>query len=176
MMAAVERDWFDVIVGFSGALNALVLLALTIVLVPAIWSFAQSLKHLHALLDQVHDDIRPLTRHANRIAASVDDITETVRAEVQGVAKTIGQANQGLNRAVESTDKRMREVGALLDVAQQEAERAFVSTAAAVHGVRAGASAALRRDQRPPDAAKDTPARPARPARPRVRARRKPAE
>lgn len=162
------RDWFDAVVGFASALNTLVLLVLTVVLVPAALSFTRSMRQLGALLDRVYDDIKPLAEHANRIAASVDDITDSIRAEVKGVSETIAEANQGLHRAVESTEQRIRKFGALVDVAQQEAERAFVSTAAAVEGVRAGASAAVRREKPESDGTTQ-----ARPPRPRVRTRRK---
>lgn len=171
-MVPADRGWFDTMVGVAGALNAVLLLVLLAILAPGMWSFLRSLRELRAILDRVYDDLKPFTGHANRIAANIDDITETVRAEVKAMTATIAQANQGLNRAVESTEKRIREVGALLDVAQKEAERAFVSTAAAVHGVRAGAAAAVRRDKKAPEAG-EPDASPATPARPRVRARRK---
>ena len=168
-MVAAGRDWFDTMVGAAGALNAILLLVLLVILAPGMWSFLRSLRELRALLDRMYDDLKPFTGHANRIAANLDDITATVRDEVKGMTATVAQANDGLSRAVASTEKRIREVGALLDVAQQEAERAFVSTAAAVHGVRAGASAAVRREKKSPDAGEPA----AMPAHPRVRARRK---
>ena len=159
------RDWFDTVVGVAGALNTLVLFALVVVLVPAVWSFTQSLKQLRALLDRIYDDLKPLTHHANRIAANVDEITETVRGEVKNVTDTIAQANQGLNKAVSSTEERIRKFGALVDVAQSEAERVFVSGAAAVRGAKAGARAVTGREtDEVGDNGDDTP-------RPRVRSR-----
>lgn len=173
-MVAAGRDWLDTLVGVSSALNTLLLLALLVLLAPTVWSFTRNMRQLRALLDRVYDDLKPLAGHANRIASNLDEITESVRAEVKGVTDTIAQAKHGLHRALESTDQRIRKVGALLDVAQEEAERAIVSTAATVRGVRAGA-AAMRRDKQPangpPPSAETTP-RP-RPPRPRVRARRK---
>lgn len=163
-----ERDWFDTIVGVASALNSLVLLALVVVLIPAVVAFTRSLRQLRELLDRVYEDLRPMTSHANRIAASVDEIADSVRSEVKQVSETIGQASRGLNAAVQSTERRLRDLGALMDVAQQEAERAFVSTAAAVQGVRAGAAAA-----RSPEDNEDGEPRERRPAHPRVRARRK---
>jgi len=170
-VVAASRDWFDTIVGVASALNTLVLLALVLVLVPAVWSFTQSLRQLRALLDRVYDDLKPLTNHANRIAANVDEITDSVRTEVTQVAHAVSQASQGINRAIASTERRLTEFGALVDVAQEEVERAFVSTAAAVEGVKAGARAATRPDEVDDDAADG--ADDVRPAHPRVRARRK---
>jgi uncharacterized protein YoxC len=139
-MTPADRDWFDVLVGVASALNTLVLLALIVVLVPAVVALTKNLKQLRTLLDRAYDDLKPFTDHANRIAANVDEISESVRDEVKQVKETVGQATRGLQSAVESTERRLRDFGALMDVAQSEAERVVVSTAAAVHGVRAGAA------------------------------------
>ncbi|MEK7402761.1 MAG: DUF948 domain-containing protein [Gemmatimonadota bacterium] len=145
-MTPADRDWFDTLVGVASALNTLVLLVLVIVLVPAVLAFTKSLKQLRGLMDKAYDDLKPLTENANRIAASVNEITETVRDEVKQVSETIGQATRGLHTAVASTERRLRDFGALMDVAQSEAERVVVSTVSTVHGVRAGASAAMNGD------------------------------
>ena len=170
-LAPASRDWFDTIVGVAGALNTLVLLALVIVLVPAVWSFTHSLRQLRTLLDRVYDDLKPLTSHANRIAANVEEITDSVRTEVTQMVQAVSKANQGINRAIASTERRLQEFGALVDVAQEEVERAFVSTAAAVEGVKAGAKAATSADE--PEDERDDGTNAVRPAHPRVRARRK---
>jgi uncharacterized protein YoxC len=162
--AAAARDWLDTVVGVASALNTLLLLAILLVIAPAMWSFIKSLRQLRALLDRVYDDLKPLTTHANRIAANVDEITDSVKTEVQRVTQSIAQANEGISRAIESTDRRLSKLGALMDVAQQEAEKLLVSTAAAVEGVKAGARAASNDG----DSADD-----ARPERPRVRSRKK---
>jgi uncharacterized protein YoxC len=170
-LAAASRDWFDTVVGVASALNTLVLLALVLVLVPAVWSFTQSLRQLRALLDRVYDDLKPLTNHANRIAANVDEITDSVRTEVTHVVQSVAKANEGISRAIASTERRLQQFGALADVAQEEVERAFVSTAAVVEGVKAGAKAATRADKSEDHRADETDD--VRPAHPRVRARRK---
>ena len=170
--AAAGRDWLDTIVGIAGALNTLLLLALTIIVTPTAWSFIKSLRQLRALLDRVYDDLKPLTEHANRIAANVDEITDSVKAEVKQVTQSIAHANQGISRAIESTDRRLSKLGALMDVAQQEAERLLVSTASVVEGVKAGAKAASD-DGRGDDVEAEDEATHARPSRPRVRTRRK---
>jgi len=164
-----DRDLFDTIVGLASALNTLIFLALAIVLAPALYSLARTVRDLRALLDRVYEDLRPFTAHANRIAANLDEISDSVKSEVKDVQQTIAQANEGLSRAVESTQRRISQFGALVDVAQKEAERAFVSTASTVRGVRAGAAAAVRGSRR--DNGDDDDAD--RPARPRVRSRRK---
>jgi uncharacterized protein YoxC len=170
-MIAADRDWFDTLVGISSAFNTLVVTALVIVLVPAVIAITRNLKQLRDLLDRAYDDLKPLTEHANRIAANVDEISESVRDEVKEVKETVGQATRGLHSAVASTERRLRDLGALMDVAQSEAERVVMGAAAAAQGIRAGASAL--RDDDSEDLLGDGPDRKPRGAHPKVRSRRK---
>ena len=170
-MIAADRDWFDTLVGIASALNTLVLTALVIVLAPAVVAITRNLKQLRALLDRAYDDLKPLTDHANRIAANVDEISESVRDEVKEVKATVGQATRGLQSAVASTERRLRDLGALMDVAQSEAERVIVGTASTAHGVRAGAAMAMNGDDAE-DPLSDPPEGKPRGAHPKVRSRR----
>jgi uncharacterized protein YoxC len=138
---AAERGWFEIVTGVASGLLSLTMLGLAIVLGPAAWSFWRTYKRFHELLDKVYADITPLTRHASNIADNLDYITTSIRNDVQQVNATIASANRRLHQAVELTETRLNEFNALLQVVQQEAEQAFVSTAAAVHGVRTGAAA-----------------------------------
>jgi uncharacterized protein YoxC len=123
----------------SGVLT-LTILTLTIFLAPAAWSFWRTFRKVRELLDRVYADITPLTRHASNIADNLDYITTSIRTDVQQVNATIASANRRLHQAAELTETRLNEFNALLQVVQQEAEQAFVSTAAAVRGVRTGAA------------------------------------
>jgi uncharacterized protein YoxC len=138
---AAERGWFETVTGIASAVLALTILGLAVVLGPAAWSFWRSFRKVRELLDKVYADITPLTRHASSIADNLDYITTSIRSDVQQVNATIASANRRLQNAVEQTEDRMNEFNALLQVVQQEAEQAFVSTAAAVRGVRTGAAA-----------------------------------
>jgi uncharacterized protein YoxC len=137
---AVERGWFETVTGIASGVMTLTLLGLTIFLAPAAWSFWRTFRKVQSLLDNVYSDVAPLTRHASNIADNLDYITTSIRTDVQQVNATIAVANRRLNEAVELTETRLNEFNALLQVVQQEAEHAFVSTAAAVRGVRTGAA------------------------------------
>jgi hypothetical protein len=138
---AVERGWFETVTGIASGLMTLTLLGLSIFLAPAAWSFWRTFRKVRDMLDKVYADVQPLARHAGNIADNLDYITTSIRSDVQQVNATIASANRRLNQAVELTEHRMNEFNALLQVVQQEAEQAFVSTAAAVRGVRTGAAA-----------------------------------
>ena len=137
---AVERGWFETVTGIASSVMTLTLLALTIFLAPAAWSFWRTFRKVRTLLDRVYADVTPLTRHASNVADNLDYITTSIRSDVQRVNATIASANRRLNQAVELTETRLNEFNALLQVVQQEAEQAFVTTAAAVRGVRTGAA------------------------------------
>jgi uncharacterized protein YoxC len=138
---AVQRGWFETVTGVASGVMTLTLLGLSIFLAPAAWSFWRTFRKVRELLDKVYADVTPLTRHASNIADNLDYITTSIRTDVQQVNATIAAANRRLHQAVEQTETRMNEFNALLQVVQQEAEQAFVSTAAAVRGVRTGAAA-----------------------------------
>ena len=137
---AVERGWFETVTGIASGVMTLTLLGLTIFLAPAAWSFWRTFRKVRGLLDRVYADITPLTRHASNVADNLDYITTSIRTDVQQVNATIASANRRLNQAVALTENRLNEFNALLHVVQQEAEQAFVNTAAAVRGVRTGAA------------------------------------
>lgn len=135
-----QRGWFETITGVASAVLSLTILGLAVVLGPAAWSFWRSFRKVRELLDRVYGDVTPLMRHTSNIADNLDYITASIRNDVQQVNATIASANRRLNQAVELTENRLNEFNALLQVVQQEAEQAFVSTAAAVRGVRTGAA------------------------------------
>lgn len=137
---AAERGWFETMSGIASGVMSLTLLGLAIFLAPAAWSFWKTFRKMQALLDRVYADINPLTHHAANIADNLDYITTSIRNDVQKVNATIASANRRLHQAVTTTESRLNEFNALLHVVQQEAEQAFVSTAAAVRGVRTGAA------------------------------------
>ena len=136
-----ERGWFETVSGIASGLLSITLVVLTVFVAPAAWSFWKTFRKTRKLIDRVYADITPLTHHASSIADNLDYITTSIRNDVQQVNATIASANRRLHQAVELTENRLNEFNALLQVVQQEAEQAFVSTASAVRGVRRGAAA-----------------------------------
>jgi uncharacterized protein YoxC len=135
-----ERGWFETVTGIASGVMSLTLLGLSIVLAPAAWSFWRTFRKVREIIDRVYADVTPITHHASSIADNLDYITTSIRTDVQQVNATIASANRRLHQAVELTETRLNEFNALLQVVQQEAEQAFVSTASAVRGVRTGAA------------------------------------
>src|SRR5436190_4066726 len=135
-----QRGWFETVTGVASGVMTLTLLGLSLFLAPAAWSFWRTFRKVRELLDKVYADVTPIAKHGHNIADNLDYITTSIRSDVQQVNATIANANRRLQQAAELTEHRLNEFNALLQVVQQEAEQAFVSTAAAVRGVRTGAA------------------------------------
>jgi uncharacterized protein YoxC len=119
---------------------SIAILALTVVLIPAAWSFRNSYKKVNDLIDRFYGDIGPLVRNGNAIADNVNYITTAIRVDVQQFNQTVTLANERLTMAVKTAERRLNELDGLMRVVQREAEDAFVSTESTVRGVRAGAT------------------------------------
>lgn len=146
---AAERGWFETVTSVASGIMSIALVVLVVVGAPAAWAFWRTFRRMQALLDRVQADVAPLTRHASSIADNLDYITTSIRHDVQQVNATIASANRRLQEAVDMTESRLNGFNALLQVAQEEAEQAFVSTAAAVRGVRSGVAAFGAPDDEP---------------------------
>jgi uncharacterized protein YoxC len=135
-----SQGWFQKVTSIASGVMTLTLLVMAVALVPAAWNFRKTYKKTNELLDRIQADVMPLVKHAHSIADNLDYISTAVRADVGMIQTTLQSANQTIKRAVGTTEHRINEFNALLDVVQGEAEGLFVSTAATVRGVRTGAS------------------------------------
>jgi len=137
---AVEQGAFAKVAGVAQGLMSIAILVLTVVLVPAAWSFRSSYKRVNELIDRFYGDIGPLVRNANAIADNINYITTAIRVDVQQFNQTVTLANERLTTAVKTAEQRLRELDGLMRLVQREAEDAFITTASTLRGVRAGAT------------------------------------
>ena len=129
--------------GIASGVMTITVIILTVALVPAAWNFRKSYKKVSDMLDKIYGDVNPLMRHASAIADNVDYITTSIRVDVQQVSQTVAAVNQRLQDALAGAEDRMKQLNALLDVVQQEAESAFVTTASTIRGVQTGINQAF---------------------------------
>lgn len=134
------RNWFDVVSGAASVVISLALIALAVGLLPAAWNFRKSYKKVNELLDRVYGDVNPIMRHASSIADNVNYVSTAVRQDVARLQASVAAANARLDEVTRLTEQRVSEFNALLEVVQAEAEGTFVSTAAALRGIREGAA------------------------------------
>jgi uncharacterized protein YoxC len=138
-----EPGLWNKITSVASGVMTITVIVLTVALVPAAWNFRKSYKKTSEMLDKIYGDINPLMRHASAIADNVDYVTTAVRVDVQQVSQTVAAVNQRLQQAVAAAEDRINQLNALLDVVQEEAESAFVTTASTIRGVQTGINQAF---------------------------------
>jgi uncharacterized protein YoxC len=138
-----EPGLWEKITSVASGVMTITVIILTVALVPAAWNFRKSYKKISDMLDKVYGDVNPLMRHASAIADNVDYITTSIRVDVQQVSQTVAAVNQRLQDALSGAEDRMKQLNALLDVVQEEAESAFVTTASTIRGVQTGINQAF---------------------------------
>lgn len=129
----------------TGALLKVVALLVLLVLLVVVWSFRGVARKLESLADRVHEDLLPLIQHATSVVDDVHHVTRSVRKDMAEVQETIEAANERVRAAMATTEQRVQDFNALLEVVQGEAEDLFVSSASTLRGVRSGAAALTRR-------------------------------
>jgi uncharacterized protein YoxC len=143
----VEPGLWEKITSIASGVMTFTVIILTVALVPAAWNFRKSYKKVSDMLDKIYGDVNPLMRHASAIADNVDYISTSIRVDVQQVSQTVAAVNQRLQEALESAEDRMNQLNALLDVVQEEAESAFVTTASTIRGVQTGINQAFDQEE-----------------------------
>ncbi|MBA2686691.1 MAG: hypothetical protein H0U64_01195 [Gemmatimonadaceae bacterium] len=140
LMKQVQTDpaTFEKVTSIASLVMTVTIIILTGALVPAAWNFRKSYAKISDLLDRIYNDVNPLMRHASTIADNVNYITTSVRVDVQQLSQTVAAANQRMMQAVNATEARIKELNALLEVVQEEAESVFVTTASTLRGVKTG--------------------------------------
>jgi uncharacterized protein YoxC len=134
--------WSKITSVASGVMTITVII-LTVALVPAAWNFRKSYKKISDMLDKVYGDVNPLMRHASAIADNVDYVSTAIRVDIQQVSQTVAAVNQRLQQAAGAAEERINQLNALLEVVQEEAESAFVTTASTIRGVQTGINQAF---------------------------------
>jgi uncharacterized protein YoxC len=138
-----EPGFWQKVASVASGVMTITIIILTIALVPAAWNFRKSYKKTSEMLDKIYGDINPLMRHASAIADNVDYISTAIRVDIQQVSQTVAAVNQRLQKATVAAEERINQLNALLDVVQEEAESAFVTTASTIRGVRTGINQAF---------------------------------
>jgi uncharacterized protein YoxC len=142
-----EPGLWEKITSAASGVMTITVIVLTVALVPAAWNFRKSYKKVSDMLDKIYGDVNPLMRHASAIADNVDYITTSIRVDVQQVSQKVAAVNHRLQEAIAGAEDRMNQLNALLDVVQEEAESAFVTTASTIRGVQTGINQAFDQEE-----------------------------
>jgi methyl-accepting chemotaxis protein len=140
---AAEPGWFEKVTSVASGVMTITIIVLSAALIPAAWNFRKSYKKVSDMLDKIYGDINPLMRHASAIADNVDYVSTAIRVDIQQVSQTVAAVNQRLQQAAGAAEDRIKQLNALLEVVQEEAESAFVTTASTIRGVKTGINQAF---------------------------------
>src|SRR5712671_75626 len=138
-----EPGLWEKVTGAASGVMTITVIILTVALVPAAWNFRKSYKKVSDMLDKIYGDVNPLMRHASAIADNVDYVSTAIRVDIQQVSQTVAAVNQRLQQAAAAAEERINQLNALLEVVQEEAESAFVTTASTIRGVQTGINQAF---------------------------------
>jgi len=138
-----EPGLWNKITSVASGVMTITVIILTVALVPAAWNFRKSYKKVSDMLDKIYGDVNPLMRHASAIADNVDYVSTAIRVDIQQVSQTVAAVNQRLQQAAAAAEERINQLNALLEVVQEEAESAFVTTASTIRGVQTGINQAF---------------------------------
>jgi uncharacterized protein YoxC len=138
-----EPGLWSKITSVASGIMTITVIILTVALVPAAWNFRKSYKKVSDMLDKIYGDVNPLMRHASAIADNVDYVSTAIRVDIQQVSQTVAAVNQRLQQAAAAAEERINQLNSLLEVVQEEAESAFVTTASTIRGVQTGINQAF---------------------------------
>ena len=143
-VVALARDGYALFTAWAvvGAGLALVALLAAVLLVLA------ELRRLSAALTDflatVATRSQALVNHASGAARNVEQITATVRSEVERVSASLGGLTDGIEEASGQLQRRLKDLLALAEVAQSEAEEAVLEAGAGLRALRSNAAGILR--------------------------------
>lgn len=129
---AIPRDGLEVAADISMVIlavgSAVILMAVALLLL-----------QIRKLLKAIQGRLQPVADRARGAAENVEYISAVVRTDIQKVNDSVTRITDRLAEASDHMEERIAEFNALMQVVQGEAEDIFLDTAAAAHGVRAGA-------------------------------------
>ena len=106
-------------------------------LVPRALSALRQFDEIGEVLVRRSDSILDRT---DSLLEATHQITTTLANDVEAVDKTVIRATESIDRMVQLAEERVSDINALLEVAQEEAEETFFSTAAFLRTLRGGRS------------------------------------
>lgn len=138
------RGFLDTSAAVMQIVVSLVVIGLLAAILLGLSRLAKAIQEMTTLLRSSHDEISAAVHNVRNVVDHVEDVTRTVRADVEAVSETIRDVNEGARVVLHRAGRRLRRLDALVGVAQEEAEEFVLSSASTLRGLRAGATA-LRR-------------------------------
>lgn len=102
-------------------------------------------RHLEEIWDELHRKVGPLLDQSQLLLDQVGVVAASLADDVDRIDRTVIRATTSVESMVELAEDRVSEINALLEVAVEEAEETFFSTAAIMRALRVGGRGRKRR-------------------------------
>lgn len=154
------RSWLD----YTNGTLQLIVLVLAVFVLGATAFMLMSMKRgfdaLKGTVEKLVDESRPIVQQASLVATDAREVVAMLRTDVERVTFAAGEVSEQLLDIAASTERRMDDINAVIDVVQGELEETVLSTAATLRGVRLGGRAiagAIGSRRKKADRTKDRP-------------------
>jgi hypothetical protein len=104
-----------------------------------------AMRQLEQLERTMVEQATPLLEQSQHVLDQVSKITTSMADDVDRVDRTVIRTTESLERMIELAEDRVSDINALLEVAVEEAEETFFSTAALMRVLRPGSRSRRRR-------------------------------
>ena len=102
-------------------------------------------RQLEEIWDELHQKVGPLLDQSQQVMDQMGVAAASLTDNVDRIDRTVIRATSSVESMVELAEDRVSEINALLEVAVEEAEETFFSTAAIMRALRAGGRGRKRR-------------------------------
>ncbi len=137
---ALAGDSLTLVPGWAAVVVALAFAGVLVILLLVLAELRRMSVAWSRFLSSAEERSRPLVEHANAAARNLEHITEVARADIDRVNQAFTGLADGIADASGGLQSRLRDLMALLDLAQSEAEDAVLEGASRLRSLRAGLS------------------------------------
>ncbi len=142
LAAMVDRiAWAQIIMAVATSLVALVVIGLGVAGVLALRALRRTMERLERQAERLSPRVEPILGAASRIADDATDVSRQVRKRAESLLDTLERLERDLRTVADAADGRIRRLGAVLDIVQEETEDLLLDATAAARGVHASARA-----------------------------------
>jgi len=119
--------WIVVGLGLLGGMAYILLL---------VREFASLLRRSNQIAGKMNDRMVPVIDRVEKIADDASHISGSLKQDVDEIGRVVDEGSRSARRIARMAESRAAEIDALIEVAQDECESTFVSTASVLGGVR----------------------------------------
>ena len=137
--------FYDILVILSLILWIVLSLGTIISIAALLPRLSNGMRHLEVMAYEFEKKAFPVIEQSQQLLDQVGAVTTSLVDDVERIDRTVIRATTSVESMVELAEDRVSEINALLEVAVEEAEETFFSTAAIMRALRLGGRARKRR-------------------------------